>query len=328
MGTRQNIVAVLPAPCLEWIQRIVEGHGVQCLLNKADCNDPKAFEHRVARLLEHPNVVGAFIIEMGCGSFHLEDTGHLPVSRMQLSDIEVGDFENLFVEKLNAMKNKVSQVKTNEDAGNVLIGLKCGGSTKESQTFMNSFVGQCVDKMIDQGFRFVFNEPQESQGQETLYKARTDPKSFQKWERFINTLNIGKKYMNKGNEEGGISTIYEKSAGALRKVGLAHDFEVVETNETSEAQLYQVLGTNQEPESFTQMTLQGAKAHIYLTGFGGIFGTAIAPSLSISMSKHNQLAFDYHYKPNSSAEEAFIDKVIAFLEGTPSRSELMKINLI
>lgn len=327
-GIRQNIVAILPAPCLEWIQRIIEKYDVQCIVNRTDCNDPKEFEQRVRKLMHHCNVVSGFIIEMGCGSFNSKEFDHLPISRIDLSMIQIDDFENIFMEQLSSVKNQVSHLKTSQGIENILIGLKCGGSTRESQYTMNTFVGRCVDKMIDMGFRFVFNEPQESQGQEDFYRKRTDAGSFGRWKQFMDELNIEKKYMNKGNKEGGIKDIYEKSIGALRKVGQAHQFEVVDKNDTSESALYQILGTNQEPESFTQMTLQGAHCHIYLTGLGGIFGTAVAPSYSISMSSNNMQAFDFNYQHGLGSEEDFINGVLSFVKGTPSYSERLKINLI
>ena len=113
------------------------------------------------------------------------------------------------------------------DIRNLTIGVKCGGSDTTSGIASNTSVGAAVDKLADLGSKIIFTEPIECIGGEEELISRAVNKDVA--EKIKETIMMEQKrwtvpgteveFMCIGNVQGGLSTIEEKSLGAIHKSG-------------------------------------------------------------------------------------------------------------
>ncbi len=325
-GCRRIILVVLAAPCLKWIETTFNSSDeVHFLYNFDDCNDPVEFYNRVNGIASNPNITKVIHITQVCGSTH--DIHHFNV----VEDYNISGKKRSQI--ISDLAKLIQNFQKNFDDGRIpvnnndfLIGIKCGGSTSLSQDKLNPFMGAVVDKMIDMGFRLMFNEPQETIGLLDEVAKRTTESDFHKWEYFIRDIEQkNKKYVNKGNIEGGLQTIIEKSLGSFKKTG-TKNFRVYTIDEKvdSDSQLNFILGTNQEPKAFFQMIEKGTIANIFITGQDIYFGTRFSPTLTLGLTKEDGLnEFDYSLTNTFTKNDIdeFIMKIINILSGEKTISE-------
>lgn len=334
-GSRRTVIVVLTAPCLEWISRLsYEGLDmVSFILNRNDCNNPLLFTRRISRFLNHPNVIGGLIVRMGCETFSLPSKPFVPIKELVVDTVDLASVRNEVIRSVNALACSTQNRRKEVSLEHVLISIKCGGSTKKSQNVINPIVGTVVDKLIDRGFSVVFNEPQETVGLDAFYRDRVSNEDFSKWMTYMNTCSDEElsTALNDGNRAGGIPNIIEKSQGSILKVGKSN-FKVYNLSEYPiETQgLYQILGTNQEPESLYQMMEFGAILNLYITGNGGLFGTPISPLYSIGTAPNGRiLGVDFPIKENHDGNlgEKIFSGILDVLEGKKTVTEDLRLSL-
>jgi altronate dehydratase large subunit len=156
-------------------------------------------------------------------------------------------------------------------------------------------VGIAADLLIDEGGTVIFGEPQEMTGTEHILARRAVNKSvaediigmIERQEARMKGLGIESRFMSKGNVEGGLTTIEEKSLGAIRKGGtrsiqgvLKNDRDALDTPDRSGLWLQD--GTGWDVPSVTQMVAAGAQVVAFTSGRGSTTGHAIAPVLKVT----------------------------------------------
>lgn len=334
-GSRRTVLVVLTAPCLEWISRLgYEGFDmVSFILNRNDCNNPLHFTRRISRFLNHPNVIGGLIVRMGCETFSLPSKPSVPLKELVIDSVDLASVKNKVIKSVNALSNYTPNIKKDVSLEHVLISIKCGGSTNNSQNFINPIVGTVVDKLIARGSSVVFNEPQETVGLDAFYRDRVSNEDFSKWTTYMNTCGDEelRNALNDGNRAGGIPNIIEKSKGSILKIGKSK-FRVFNLSEHPVATqgLYQILGTNQEPESLYEMMEFGAILNLYITGNGGLFGTPISPLYSIGTAPNGRmfgLDFPILEDCDDNLYERILSDILDTLEGKRTITEDLGLSL-
>ncbi|MBL8335414.1 MAG: altronate dehydratase [Rhodoferax sp.] len=177
-------------------------------------------------------------------------------------------------------------------AEHLTIGLQCGGSDGYSGISANPALGAAVDLLVAHGGTAILSETPEIYGAEHLLTRRAaDPSVAHKlierirwWEAYTAT-HQGEMNNNPspGNKAGGLTTILEKSLGAVAKGGTTNLKAVYEYAEAVRAHGLVYMDTpGYDPVSATGQVAGGANIICFTTGRGSAYGCAPAPSLKLS----------------------------------------------
>jgi altronate dehydratase large subunit len=177
----------------------------------------------------------------------------------------------------------------------LVLAIECGGSDATSGLAANPATGIAADMLIDEGGTVIFSEPQEMTGtQDILAKravsgqvAEAIRAMIDREEQRMKAMGIDSRFITQGNIDGGLTTIEEKSLGAIRKGGTRTIQGVLENNwnrmdKPSHSGLWLQDGTERDIPSVTHMVAAGAQVVAFTTGRGSTTGHAIAPVLKIT----------------------------------------------
>jgi altronate hydrolase len=320
VGTR-NYVAVLPSVnCSSSATAAVVGHfersgvlaafpnvdGVVGFPHKGGCgahigsDAVRQLQRTLAGMVHHPNVAGYVILSLGCEVNQPEDLiahGALeedapPVITIQ----EDGGFTKTVergiaaVSRLLAPANEAAREPV--PASELVLALQCGGSDGWSGVTANPALGVACDLLVRQGGTVVLAETPEVYGAEHLLTRRArSPEVAQRlveairwWESY--TAQWGASIDNNpapGNKAGGLTTIYEKSLGAVAKAGSAPLNQVVAYGERITQRGFVHMDTpGYDPVSATGQVAGGCTLIAFTTGRGSAFGFKPAPSIKIA----------------------------------------------
>ncbi|MBW2408451.1 MAG: UxaA family hydrolase [Deltaproteobacteria bacterium] len=172
------------------------------------------------------------------------------------------------------------------------VGLECGGSDATSGIVANPALGLVADALIDSGGTAVFSEPVECLGCEALLKARVeDPaeaarlvETIKKYQEIALEQGVDLTGVNptSDNIAGGLSTIEEKSLGAVSKAGSASIKGVLAYGEAPAASgLWFMDAPAAAVENLTALVAGGCQAVMFSTGSVNPVGHPLAPTLKI-----------------------------------------------
>ncbi len=177
-------------------------------------------------------------------------------------------------------------------ASNIVVGLQCGGSDGYSGITANPALGAAVDLLVRHGGTAILSETPEIYGAEHLLTRRAVSRDVGeklvariKWWEDYTTREKGEMNNNPspGNKAGGLTTILEKSLGAVAKGGTTNLVAVYEYAEPVTAKGFVYMDTpGYDPVSATGQVAGGANLICFTTGRGSAYGCAPAPSLKLS----------------------------------------------
>jgi len=177
-------------------------------------------------------------------------------------------------------------------ASHLILGLQCGGSDGYSGITANPALGAAVDLLVRHGGTAILSETPEIYGAEHLLTRRAVSRdvgeklvSRIKWWEDYTARNKGEMNNNPspGNKAGGLTTILEKSLGAVAKGGTTNLVQVYEYAEAVTARGFVYMDTpGYDPVSATGQVAGGANMICFTTGRGSAYGCAPAPSLKLS----------------------------------------------
>ena len=157
----------------------------------------------------------------------------------------------------------------------------------------NPVVGRASDRVVWEGGTAAFGETPEIYGAEHLLAARArDPQVAQRlldrirwWEHYVGERAAAPWTATRrpGNKAGGITTILEKSLGAIAKGGSTDLVEVVEYAEAMHGPGLVFMDTpGYDPVSVTGLVAGGAQVVCFTTGRGSVFGCSPVPSIKVA----------------------------------------------
>jgi altronate hydrolase len=177
-------------------------------------------------------------------------------------------------------------------AAHITIGLQCGGSDGYSGISANPALGAAVDLLVAHGGSAILSETPEIYGAEHLLTRRAVTRDVGeklieriKWWEHYTSINDGEMNNNPspGNKAGGLTTILEKSLGAVAKGGTSNLQAVYEYAEPVTAHGFVYMDTpGYDPVSATGQVAGGANVICFTTGRGSAYGCAPSPSLKFS----------------------------------------------
>src|SRR5690606_16688221 len=177
-------------------------------------------------------------------------------------------------------------------ASHLTVGLQCGGSDGYSGISANPALGAAVDLLVRHGGAAILSETPEIYGGEHLLTRRAvSPAVADKllarlrwWEDYC-ARNDAEMDNNPsaGNKAGGLTTILEKSLGAIAKSGATNLVDVYEYAQPVTARGLVFMDTpGYDPVSATGQVAGGANLICFTTGRGSAYGCAPAPSLKLA----------------------------------------------
>ena len=177
-------------------------------------------------------------------------------------------------------------------ASEIILGTNCGGSDGNSGITANPALGVASDLIVAAGGTTILGETPEIYGAEQVLTRRAVSRAVGEklierirwWEWYTGTWGVScDNNPSPGNKEGGLTTIYEKSLGAIAKAGSTAMTEVYQYAEQVIAKGFVVMDTpGFDPVSVTGIVAGGANVVVFTTGRGSCFGCKPTPSIKIA----------------------------------------------
>lgn len=175
----------------------------------------------------------------------------------------------------------------------IVLGLECGGSDAYSGITANPALGVASDKLISEGATSILAETMEILGAEHLLAKRAITKEVgqqiidvvARYENSINYegIDIRGAQPSRGNIEGGLSTLEEKSLGAAKKAGNAPFTGVLDyADQPTTAGLYFMDTPGHDIEQLTAFAAAGVNITVFTTGRGTPTGSAVMPTIKVA----------------------------------------------
>ncbi|EPX78672.1 UxaA family hydrolase [Salipiger mucosus] len=320
VGTRNYIAILTSVNCSATAGRMIAQHftperleaypnvdGVVAFVHGTGCamgGDGTGFEF-LQRVLwgyaRNPNVGGVLMAGLGCEGMQIdwlvEAYGLTPGPLFQTMNIQdVGGLRKTVeagIAQVEAMLPEVDKARREEcPVSDLMVGLECGGSDAWSGITANPAVGHACDLLVAQGGTGVLSETPEVYGAEHLLTARAaDPATGEKlielirwWEGY--TERAGGSMDNNpspGNKKGGLTTILEKSLGAVAKGGTTPLMGVYKYAEPVTAKGFTFMDSpGYDPASVTGMIASGCNLVCFTTGRGSAFGSKPSPCMKVA----------------------------------------------
>jgi altronate hydrolase len=335
--------------------------GVVAITHKAGCAmkyggpDHTQLDRTLAGFAKHPNVAAYLLVGLGCETgqaVHLvENQGLVQLNGSKRKPLiltiqECGGIAKTVDTGVRAIAEMLPQVndvrRTTLCADKILLGTNCGGSDGNSGVTANPAVGVASDLLVAQGGTSVIGETPEIYGAEHLLTRRAVSRAVGeklveriKWWEWYTGI-FGTEINNNpsvGNKEGGLSTIYEKSLGAIAKGGSTALVDVVGYAEPVRAKGFVVMDTpGYDPVSMTGIVAGGANVLLFTTGRGSVFGCKPAPSIKVATNTpmYNHMIDDMDINAGVILEGApvevvgrqIFEEILEVASGKKTKSEL------
>jgi altronate hydrolase len=275
-------------------------HGGGCAMD-SDGEPLRVLRRTLGGYARHANFGALMVVGLGCETNQIsglmEQEGLQESHRLQTFSIQdTGGTRKTVargIELVQWMLDEANRVQRQPvPASHIIVGLQCGGSDGYSGISANPALGAAVDRLVRHGSTAILSESPEVYGGEHLLTRRAVSKEvaakllarLRWWEDYC-ARNDGEMDNNPsaGNKAGGLTTILEKSLGAIAKSGTTNLVDVVEYAEPVKAKGLVFMDTpGYDPVSATGQVAGGANLICFTTGRGSAYGCAPSPSLKLS----------------------------------------------
>ncbi len=303
VGTRNYVGIISTVVCANdiatWISNQVPGcahftHQQGCGQSEYDT---EVVHRTLAALGRNPNLGAVLLVSLGGeGSVdHIQEaiakTG-TPVEKIVVH--QMGGVNNAFAEGLRLARTlamDISRVNREEvDDSHLVLGSKCGCSDTTSGLASNPTLGAACDTVVEAGGTAIFGETTEMTGAEHVLARRgATPEVSQRVIDIVSRLekkipsNAPGANIAPANIAGGLTTLEEKSLGAIIKAGTSPIQGVLELGEQPSGKgLYIVDTAGQAPKAITGLAAAGATVMMFSTGKGAPWGFPFVPMIKVT----------------------------------------------
>jgi altronate hydrolase len=281
--------------------------GVVALTHTAGCGMDTTGEgmavlrRTLAGYARHANFAGVLVIGLGCEANQMDalflTQGLARNSLLRTITIQdQGGTAKAVAAGIAAVKEMLPEAnrasRRTVPASHLVVGLQCGGSDGYSGITANPALGAAVDRLVRHGGTAILSETPEIYGAEHLLTRRAASRAVGekiveriRWWEAYTERNHGEMNNNPspGNKAGGLTTILEKSLGAVAKGGTTGLMAVYEYAEPVTQHGFVFMDTpGYDPVSATGQVAGGANLICFTTGRGSVYGCKPAPSLKIA----------------------------------------------
>lgn len=320
VGTRNYVAIVTSVNCSASTARLVADQfrgaaleaypnvdGVVALTHGSGCGmvpdseGGQTLQRTLRGYAAHPNVGGVLVLGLGCEMLQTDKLiaeANIPADTIvrRLTIQENGGIRatvRLAVAEIAAMLPELDQRRRETcDVSELVLGLNCGGSDGYSGITANPALGVASDLLVAYGAKSVLAETPEVYGAEHLLTRRSVSRDV--GERLVERIDWWRRYAeagqgtldnnpSPGNKAGGLTTILEKSLGAVAKSGsadLAQFYRYADPIDTPGLGMMDTPGY--DPVSVTGLVAGGANVVVFTTGRGSVLGCKPAPSIKVA----------------------------------------------
>ena len=275
-------------------------HGMGCATD-SEGEELRVLRRTLGGYARHANFAAVLVVGLGCETnqiqgliaqeglqegvrlvaFSIQDTGGTARTVAR----GIAEIERLLPEA-NAVTRQMVPAR------HLMVGLQCGGSDGYSGISANPALGAAVDRLVRHGGTAILSETPEIYGGEHLLTRRAVSTAvadkllarIRWWETYTarHAMSMDNN-PSAGNKAGGLTTILEKSLGAIAKSGTTNLVDVVEFAETIRAQGFVYMDSpGYDPVSATGQVASGANLICFTTGRGSAYGCAPTPSIKLA----------------------------------------------
>lgn len=292
----------------------------------------RVLNRTIAGWVFHPNVVGAVVVGLGCEGTTFSsilkagssaDGDWRPIEQFGIQD--KGGTAIAIEEGVAAVRRVLARLPRVEredlPVSGLRLALNCGGSDAFSAITANPVLGHASDILVSMGATAALAEIPECHGaEEMLYARAVDGfvrerlnSIFQWWENYTRSHGVEHNdNLAPGNIAGGITTILEKTLGAVAKGGSAPLTEVLEYAEPICRSGFVLMNTpGFDPVSVTGLVAGGCNMVAFTTGRGSVYGCGIAPTIKISTTSElaRRMSGDIDFDAGRLLETGDIDTI-------------------
>jgi altronate hydrolase len=275
-------------------------HGMGCA-TASDGEELHVLRRTLGGYAKHPNFAAVLVVGLGCETNQI--TGLIAQEGLQ-ENVKLATFNiqdtggtrktvDKGVALIQAMLPEANRVKREPvPLSHLTVGLQCGGSDGYSGISANPALGAAVDLLVRHGGTAVLSETPEIYGGEHLLTRRAVNVAVSDklrariawWEAYTRRNNMQMdNNPSAGNKAGGLTTILEKSLGAIAKSGTTNLVDVYEYAQPITAKGFVYMDTpGYDPVSATGQVAGGANLICFTTGRGSAYGCAPSPSLKLA----------------------------------------------
>ncbi|MCR5346694.1 MAG: UxaA family hydrolase [Fretibacterium sp.] len=363
-GIRNHLLVVYTVKCAEFVAReIVRRSGSPDveLIGFDGCTDNQYAVRQIISLIRHPNVGAVLAVGLGCEYMQ-------PEWLAKIAAEEGKPAEWFFIQDKGGTHPSVhcglEWTRTALDLlketprvpmsfADLVIGGECGGSDYTSGLAGNVVAGRFFDRLIEQGGTAIFEEIVEAVGLDQYLESRAANEKVRQqlrytYDKALAYCQHARQYsISPGNFAGGLSTIEEKSMGAVIKSGTKPIQGVLKVSERPAFPGLWLLDSTPDPyymdfgitnpsdnEGLMDLTSCGAHIVFLVTGRGNVVGNAVAPCIKITgnADTYARMSGDMDFNAGTilegsrSIEESASDLarlVGDVASGTPSKSEAL-----
>lgn len=365
VGTRNSVAIVTSVNCSATVAQRIAAHftperlrawphvsSVDAYAHASGCGLAAAgrgienLRRTLRGIATHPNVGATLVVGLGCEvnqpeGLQLPDSPAIRTLGIQQAGgtraaIAAG------IAQVEALLDRAETARrTPCPASALVVGLQCGGSDGYSGLSANPALGRAVDRLVGWGGAALLSETPEIFGAEHLLMARAATPEVSArlaerlawWEAHARaagaSLNANP---SPGNIAGGITTIVEKSLGAVAKSGASPLVAVLDYAEPVRRGGFQFMDSpGYDPVSATGQIAGGATLIVFTTGRGAIFGSKPAPTLKLASTSAlaarmpDDIDVDCGPVLDGEPVDACADRILAAMlaaaAGQPTRSE-------
>ena len=311
-GIRNRVLVIYTVKCAEFVaQEIVRksGSGDVELLGFDGCTDNQYAVNLLISFIRHPNVGAVLAVGLGCEYVQPEWLSRIAQEEGKVTDWLFIQNEGgtraavrrglAFVEE--ALRALRGTPRVEMGFSDLIIGAECGGSDYTSGLAGNVVVGRFYDRLVDEGGTAIFEEIVEAIGLDGLLLSRAANDQARRelrytYDKALDYCRSVRQYsVSPGNFAGGLSTIEEKSMGAVIKSGSRPIQGVIKVSSPAPHPGLWLLDSTPDPywmqfgitnpndnEGLMDLISCGAHIVFLVTGRGNVVGSAVSPCIKIT----------------------------------------------
>lgn len=312
-GIRNKVLVIYTVECSSYVAKAIGAAFTDKdvdVVGFQGCTDNDYAVRLLLALIRHPNVGAVLPVGLGCEYIQASILADMAKEAGKLSDWlliqECGGTSKTIKEGKSIVADFLKRldqetVRVNMGFSDLIIGAECGGSDFTSGLAGNVVVGKMFDKLVDFGGTAIFEEIVEAVGLRELLASRGKNQEVaqqlrQTYDKALDYCKAVRQYsVSPGNFAGGLSTIEEKSMGAIAKSGSQPIEGVLKVSEHPENPGLWLLDSTPDPywmgfgytnpndnEGLMDLISCGAHLTFLVTGRGNVVGSAVAPVVKIT----------------------------------------------
>nr|WP_067294474.1 altronate dehydratase family protein [Marinobacterium profundum] len=326
-------------------------HGAGCCI-KSDGEGYQNLQRTLAGYARHPNFAAVLIVGLGCEVMQIarlmDEAGLTEDERFRKLIIQdEGGTRKTVAAGVSIIESMLpaanASQRTYVPISHLTVALQCGGSDGYSGITANPALGVAADMLVAAGGTVVLSETPEIYGAEHLLTRRAASREV--GDKLISLIHWWEDYASKnggemdnnptpGNKLGGLTTIFEKSLGAIAKAGTTSLNGVYRYSEKIDTKGFVFMdGPGYDPCAITGQVASGSNLICFTTGRGSVFGYKPAPSIKLATNTDMYLKMEEDMDINcgdiiseqvslEAKGREILELIIAVASGDRSKSEL------